>query len=133
MQGYLYLFRGHSGSGKSTRAKAMCHNLECVHVEADMFFYNNKEGKYFWDINLLKHAHDWCQKTTLIYLNQGYDVCVSNTFTRLWEMKPYFDMAKNPVQVFRCYGNYNNVHNVPDAVVKEQIRRFQDYEGEAVA
>ena len=31
-----------------------------------------------------------------------HEIVVSNTFTQLWEMQPYFDLAKNLTIVVRC-------------------------------
>ena len=48
---------------------------------------------------------------------------VSNTFATKRELKPYFDFADEndiPVDVYRCTGEYQNVHNVPEEVVPER-------------
>jgi len=106
----LYLIRGLPGSGKSTLAKT----LSAKHVEADMFFI--KDDQYQFTFSLLGKAHEWCQNQVNYYLSQGYDVVVSNTFIRKWEMTCYEKLAKKhnaELVVKVCRGKYKNRHNVP--------------------
>lgn len=119
----LVLIRGFPGSGKSTMAKSM-HGF--THFEADMFFMRN--GEYKFDHNLLKNAHDWCQKMADAALSIGSDVVVSNTFTRKWEMQAYIDLAKKhnvPVTVMVATGNFKNVHGVPEEAIQKMRERWE--------
>lgn len=125
----LYIIRGAPGSGKSTKAKALiAENLNLLHYEADMFF--EKDGPYKFNPGKIKDAHQWCQKWVEKALKEGNSVIVSNTFTKLWEMIPYIEMARNSgasVVVFTMKGEYQNVHGVPEEKVKEMRERFDSY------
>lgn len=131
----LILIRGTSGSGKSTLARWYHQRYEdSVWLEADMYFQHDNE--YRFNPNKLRDAHDWCQTTARVLLQQGHDVIVSNTFTRIWEMQPYLDMAYGlgvPVTVYRMNQQFENTHGVPDEVVQKQHDRFEDYSEEVMA
>lgn len=86
----LVLIRGLPGSGKSTMARAMTTH---EHYEADMFF-TDASGAYNYDREKIKDAHEWCQRETFKALANGKRAVVSNTFTRLFEMEPYIEMAR---------------------------------------
>lgn len=117
----LVLIRGLPGSGKSTLARSMA-DTHC-HVEADQFF--EKDGKYIFIPEKIAEAHVWCQNRTKSLLDQGFDVVVSNTFTRKWEMDPYFNMGYM-VRVIVAKGNYNSVHGVPPAAIERMRSRWED-------
>ena len=126
----LILVRGIPGSGKSTFAKNK--HSSAVRLEADMFFVG-PNGDYNFDPTLLGAAHTWCINTARIFMNQGMDVVVSNTFTTLKEMKPYLEHANNSgidIQVYRMIKEYGSVHNVPPDAIQRMKDRFQDYDGE---
>lgn len=134
----LILIRGIPGSGKTTLAKELLmqgdESSPIVHLEADMY-HTDHNGKYSWSPEKTKSAHEWCQTTAKILLNAGYTVIVSNTFTRLWEMQPYIDIAteaNKKFEVHRCQGKFHNVHNVPEDVVVKMMERMEDYSGEIV-
>ena len=117
----LILIRGLPGSGKSTLAKNLIGFY--VHYETDMFWGPD----YEFDASKLPEAHAWCQKNVKEALMTGWGVVVSNTFTTIWEMQPYFDMAKElgiTPQVVTCHGQYGNVHNVPEAALERMRDRF---------
>lgn len=124
----LTLIRGLPGSGKSTLAKSICvpSNEFTAHREADMFFMRG--SKYEYDGMRIGEAHEWCQDNTKQLLITGYDVIVSNTFTTLKELRPYFDIAKELTlempQVITCQGQFGSIHNVPNDVVGRMAQRF---------
>ena len=132
----LIIIRGLPGSGKSTFAKtllgpARMGDTYMAHIEADMFFVVN--GEYCYDGMKIGEAHHWCREATRNYLNAGYNVIVSNTFTRMKEMAPYLEMAKEldcELVVYRCAGNYGSIHGIPDRVMENMRGRFVDFEGE---
>ena len=141
----LVLIRGAPGSGKSTYAglladKELVQGRPVVQLEADMYF-TRPDGVYDFNPKLLGNAHEWCQMRVRNNLKFCSDdeypgtVIVANTFTRVWEMMPYLDMAKEceaTVEVYRCTGEYQNIHGVPDDKVRQMRERMQPFEGEVV-
>lgn len=128
----LYLIRGLPGSGKSTEAKRITDKNSGLfkHLEADMYFMQG--GKYNFDPSKLRYAHEWCQTKTESYLERGYNVIVSNTFTTLKEIKPYEDIAKKlnvKLEVYQTNNTFKNVHNVPEEALQRMKDRWQEYPG----
>lgn len=124
----LTLIRGCSGSGKSTIADALADSNNPNIFEADNFFYDNN-GVYNFDASKLKEAHDLCifETEQALQLNTP-SVIVANTFTRVWEMKKYEELAHTygyVLNIIECHGNFENVHNVPSEVVNMQRERFE--------
>lgn len=121
----LTLVRGIPGSGKSTLAKVLTWGTDSYHLETDQYWM--VDGEYKFDFNRLREAHEWCQSETAKLLTLDVDVVVSNTFTTIKEMRPYFDIAKefNIVpQVVTCHAQYGNVHNVPEETLAKMQARF---------
>lgn len=134
MTAKLILVRGIPGSGKSTLARNICYTLglmsvpaEVDHYEADMYFMD-EAGNYNFDVTKLHQAHTWCQNMTREALEQNRTVVVSNTFTTVKELKPYFALAREfgivPV-VYLAQNQFNNVHNVPAEKLEQMRNRFQ--------
>lgn len=125
----IILVRGLPGSGKSTIARALyLSDANMRHLEADM--YHMKDGYYVFDASKIKEAHKWCQDSTEEALMEGDSVVVSNTFTQLWEMQPYIDMAKEygaSLQVIECKADFGSVHNVPTDAIERMRDRWDDY------
>lgn len=134
----LILIRGLPGSGKSTLAISLSKRFQAAgldyqHIETDMFF--NYAGEYRFDANNLKKAHKWAQDWCRQELTTKTSVIVSNTFTRIWEMKPYIDMAKEfgaKLTVLTCEGQHGNVHNVPPEKIQEMRLRWEPYDNSIV-
>ncbi len=143
----LIVVRGLPGSGKSTFAKRllelengirdydfdwnMSYDPESpawCHLEADMFFCQN--GKYFFEAHQVPQAHAWCKQKVREHLESEMSVVVSNTFSRVWEMQPYLDMAKEfgcKLTVIECQGQYGNIHNVPEEAIEKMKARWEPY------
>jgi len=128
----LILVRGASGSGKSTFVKK--NFPKYTHLETDMYWYDDN-GNYNFDPKQLPTAHQWCQKETRKNLEQGKNVIVSNTFIKKWEIQPYIDMAEQmgiPYQIYRLTTQFDNVHEVPEDVVKRMRNNIEPIDGEIV-
>lgn len=123
----LYIIRGVSGSGKTTLAREMAAKLNCRHLEADMYFMR-EDGTYAFNAVQLPSAHKWCFDQAALEMHLGRDVIVSNTFTRIWEMRNYIDLAlerKLKVKIITCTGRYQNTHGLTEEQVEKQRARFQ--------
>lgn len=123
----LILVRGLPGAGKSTLSRVIANEIfRCARIEADMYFV--KDGEYIFDATKLGEAHAWCLKNTREIISEGVSVVVSNTFTTIKELKPYFDIAREfkiKPQVILCQGNYKSVHNVPEETIEKMRNRFE--------
>lgn len=125
----LYIIRGLPGSGKSTYAKS----IGCFHIETDMFYM--LDGEYNFDNRYAGIAHQWCQDTLRRAMTTGMDIAVSNTFTTLEEIDPYFELAKKfgyKVMVFHTTGSYGSTHEVPEETLQLMRDRWQRLEKEEI-
>lgn len=120
----LVLIRGLPGSGKSTMARERFRGFS--HYEADM--WHMRDGVYQYNPEKARDAHEWCQAKTLLMLRRQRNVVVSNTFTRYWEMEPYFRMLQphDTLTIFVAKGNYPNVHGVPEDAIQRMRDRWED-------
>lgn len=128
----LVLIRGLPGSGKSTLAQGFVKTseVETYHREADMFHIDDY-GHYNFIASNIKAAHEWCLSETKRLLRLNCTVVVSNTFTQMWEMQPYIDLAKEfgiSITVLHCENNFGNIHNVPEEVIAKMKARWEPYE-----
>ena len=123
----LYLIRGIPGSGKSTLAR----ELALYVFEADDYF--KKDGEYVFVPSDVGKAHEACQRRVermmdIDAVGENSTIAVSNTFTRLWEMQPYKDLAKKygyTVFTILCQNDFGNVHGVPAGVVQRMKERME--------
>ena len=121
----LTLVRGVAGSGKTTYVKSL--NLRASqHIETDMYFINHDTGKYEFDREKLRIAHDWCKDHVRNGLKYQ-DMWCSNTFTTISELRPYFQIAKEcgaELVVLTMNGSFESIHNVPEETLKRMRARF---------
>jgi predicted kinase len=124
----LILIRGLPGSGKSTMAESMMKDVPgLMWTETDKYFIDSN-GEYKFDPQELQDAHAWCQELTEDNLAKGLSTVVSNTFSRKWEMQPYFDMAKAhnaELVILEATGNWKSVHNVPQHTIDAMKKRWE--------
>lgn len=134
--GKLIIVRGIPGTGKSTKAKELMHQIykntseKVIHVEADMYF-ERFGGIYNWNPELLRHAHRWCIDTALVYLEKDYNVIVSNTFTVMSEMSEYLDhvfMYNHEYEIITMDKEYGSIHSVPASTMLRMRERFMSHE-----
>jgi len=123
----LTIIRGIPGSGKSTLAKALVTSTGAAWFEADHYFYEN--GVYNFDINRLRQAHEWCQDSVRRAMwVEGKDVIVSNTFTTVKELRPYFEISLLATglypSVITMQNDFGSIHGVPDATMEAMKKRF---------
>ena len=137
----LILIRGVSGAGKSTVGILFENDRTVILSTDDMFMV---DGKYVFDPSKLKIYHeatvDKVENLMAEYswkvVDNNYTwfptnrIVVCNTFTELWEMEPYFILAKDydwrihTIVVENRHGS-NNVHDVPQKNIDEQKERFK--------
>ena len=128
-QGDLIIIRGLPGAGKSHIAKTEFPDYTLI--EADDFFIDVQTKRYVFDSKFLAHAHHACQKRTKELLRDKGKVVVANTFSRLWEIAPYLEMAKKP-PVYKVVGDWTSIHNVPSHSIADMKYRWEDYPNEIV-
>lgn len=123
----LILIRGLPGSGKTTLAREMARIVCAEHVEADEFFL--RDGAYKFDRSRLGEAHADCLARAKRALAAGGSCIVANTFTRRWEMAPYYmiaDALGAQVVELVALGRWPNVHGVPDEAIEAMRARWED-------
>lgn len=144
----VYIMRGISGAGKSTRAAEIRKQFDdgspygpptAVIVSADDFFIG-PDGVYRFDPAKLEAAHKDCQEEFAHQLNFGTPVViVDNTNLQAWEYEGYvktalqfgyeviFEEFAPPADleayVWACA--QRNSHGVPPQAVRAQARRWE--------
>lgn len=138
MKQQLYLIRGIPGQGKSTFASKL-HAL--LGSKAKWFEQDQWRGPpgpnrvYKKELNPVAWA--WCQGLTAQALWDKYDVIVSNTFTTLEGLKPYFLIAADlrlkghdiEITVMHVQGPIGrSIHKT--VTYERYVNEWQEYKGE---
>lgn len=100
--------------------------LGYIHAEADMYFGED----YAFNHQKLIEAHKYCREAAESALRSGFNVVVSNTFSRRWEVEPYLAMANKygaTVYIMEAKGNFESVHNVPREVILRMAERWERF------
>ena len=89
-----------------------------------------QDGEYRFDATKLKQAHAWCQGRAESWMEKGYNVVISNTFTQEWEMDAYFELAEKYGYQTSCLIVENrhdskNIHGCPDDKIKQMRNRLE--------
>ena len=130
----LILLRGAPGSGKSSFADtlqkkgAADHGQAWIITEADNFFIK-EDGSYVFVQEHLGQAHAQCVSQTRRILAGGGKVIVANTFTHLFQLRPYLDMIEKQgksAAILRVYGYHRTTK--PSLTVNSVIKHIQQYE-----
>ena len=131
MTAKLFIVRGLPGSGKSTyaknyiRARHVINPLEpWKHFEADMYHIDWGTGEYVFNPARLKAGHEWCHNQTMINLQSGINVIVTNTFVKKWEYEKYTSEWENH-EVLTLHDNYGSIHNVPMEKIEQMRTNFE--------
>ena len=138
----LILVRGVSGAGKSTIGELFANHSQCKILSTDDLFY--VDGEYVFDPSKLGEYHkEIIDKVEVLmddYARMIKDtdyswlpvdtIVVCNTFTELWEMEPYLDLAKKydwrvHTKIVENRHKSESIHNVPPMTVQAQRTRFE--------
>jgi len=90
-----------------------------------MFF--EVDGRYVYDASRIRDAHRWCQQSVRDALKKNLKVVVSNTFTRLQELQPYFQMT-DKIRIVEATGNWKNQHDVSIDRIRDMSARWEQIE-----
>lgn len=126
----LLIVRGHPGSGKTKLSNE--YELNGYQSFENDAYFTDSNGIYKFDLANHQKAKDVCLQKTKKALDKGFNVVVSNTFTKLSEMEPFISYAKEkgiPVRVIEMELNFENVHSVPEQVVIDKKNQFEPFEG----
>lgn len=95
----LILIRGIPGAGKSTFARILTKHPNAVWFEADMWRGFGEARRYSEEYS--HNAHAWCLGKAADALRNGRAiVVVSNTFAKVAQMRPYYDVVQELIQLY---------------------------------
>lgn len=144
----MYIMRGVSGSGKSTKAKTLA---PPDHIFSTDDFFTTSSGDYNFDIRKIGEAHQWNQRRVWDAAKQRMDpIVVDNTTVKGWEAKPYVvialtegydvefvesdspwwrthrqDMSDDERWLLAQTLAEKNTHNVPADIIEKMLNRWE--------
>jgi len=134
----LIIMQGAPGSGKSTVAQSLIEpylrtgNYAEICSADNYFLKLDENGNLFYkfDAARLPLAHDWCRRKAegAAYADSQL-IVIDNTNIRIEHARPYAQIAQHfsyQLQIVRCYGTFQNIHGVPDAVVERMRGSMED-------
>ena len=127
----LILYRGWPGAGKTSAAQRMFPGV--LLVENDMFHIHN--GRYEWKAENMPKAISWCVGMVRTALENKFDVCVANTFTKRKFVEAYKKIAEEfgaEFYVYRCVGHFQNQHGLKSSMVASFEKAMEDWPGEII-
>jgi hypothetical protein len=92
-----------------------------------------QDGVYKYEKEKYADAVKWCHESTFNALLNGKNVVVTNVFASNKTIKFYVDKAKQLnilFKIFRKTSQYKNIHNVPENVLRDMKKHFQNCPGE---
>lgn len=75
----------------------------------------------------------WCLDMCKTALSNKFDVVICNTFTKMRFIEAYKRLAEKfgaEFYVYRCCGNFQNVHGLSPSIVDSFERAMEDWPGE---
>ena len=140
----LILVRGVSGAGKSTIGELFDDGATTKVLSTDDMLVS--QGFYRFDASMLGEYnaatikkvkeimidYDWKIKDDDYGWFPTNRIVVCNTFTEVWEMQPYLDLAEEykwcvHTIIVENRHDSDNIHNVPTDTIKAQKERFEVY------
>ena len=138
----IILVRGVSGAGKSTIGEMFDDGATTRILSTDDLFY--VDGEYNFDPSKLAEYHqaiiDKVESLMVEYdwkiMDHDYSwfpidrIVVCNTFTQMWEMEPYFNLAKKydwciHTIIVENRHDSDSIHKVPADTILQQKDRFE--------
>lgn len=98
-----------------------------------MFYIH--QGKYEWNKENMPKAISWCIETCKSALALGLDAVVCNTFTKRKFIQAYQKIAEEfgaEFNVYRCVGEFKNVHGLSEGMVAGFRKAMEDWPGEII-
>ena len=124
----LYIIRGLPGSGKSTLANKLAPSASC---EADDYF-TSQGGEYNFDASKIQIAYKVCEQQVEQHMIVDQEfIAVANTFSQMWEMTRYFELADQygyTVNVIECKNNFGSTHDVPEHAIDHMTKRWENFD-----
>lgn len=126
----LVIIRGLPGAGKTTLAKILAEEKYPV-FSIDDYFTNPQTGEYQFDFSKNHLAYKACEQSVENAMQKNATkIFVHNVFSMLWEMKPYFMLAKKynycvHVMTVENYHANKNIHQISDTQMQKMAEKFK--------